>query len=100
MTATGMKSRHVMARVPFGWRLGRRKLGGWRRSGWLLSRRERSQLEGSLVLECFEDVEPRSTTCRQNRSEDPGDHGDRGEDHELRERDVERDALAREPSRE
>src|SRR5436305_6850294 len=23
----------------------------------------------------------------------PGDHGDRGEDHELRERDVERDAL-------
>src|SRR3954462_1759053 len=100
MTAIGMKSRGVMAKVPFGWRSSRRNAARSSESGWVLSPRERSQLAASLVLERFEDVEPRSTACRQNRSEDPGDHGDRGEDHELRQRDMERHALARERPRE
>src|SRR5689334_13810683 len=73
---------------------GRGGAGGWRS---LLSG-EWPAARWLFVLECFEDVEPRSATRRQNRGECPGDHRDRGEDRELRQRDVERDALAREPS--
>ena len=88
--------------VPFGgWRLSRRRVGGQQRRRLApLGSREEPAVVCLFVLECLEDVEPRSTACGQNRSEDSGDHGDRGEDHELGDRDVERDALARETSRE